>query len=80
MTQIASFIEENPEILGGTPVIKGTRVTVYAIANRLDFGETREAIREDYPEFTDEIIDAAVAYAGAHPLVETPGGKPWLKV
>jgi uncharacterized protein (DUF433 family) len=70
------FIAIDADILGGTPCIKGTRVTVYAIAARAAGGEAVEEIIEDYPELTPEIIESAVTYAEAHPLIGRPGGRP----
>lgn len=74
-----THIEENPDILGGTPVIKGTRLSVYAIRGRLDGGESIDAIIDDYPQLGREAIEAALLYARSHPLVGRPGGRPWTK-
>jgi uncharacterized protein (DUF433 family) len=73
------LIERNPGILGGTPVIKGTRLNVYAIAGRLDHGETIEELLRDYPYVTREQLEAAQLYAKANPLRGRPGGRPWEK-
>lgn len=43
------FIETNPKILDGTPVIKGTRIPISRILFLLKDGYTIEAIQEDYP-------------------------------
>lgn len=72
-----AVIVEDPEILGGTPVIRGTRLSVYAIRGRLDGGDTIEDILADYPHLTRDLIDAAAIYARSHPLVGRPGGRPW---
>jgi uncharacterized protein (DUF433 family) len=73
------LIERNPEILGGTPVIRGTRLNVYAIAGRLEHGETVDELRAEYPYVTREEIQAALLYARANPLRGRPGGRPWQK-
>ncbi|WP_397546606.1 DUF433 domain-containing protein [Rhodothermus marinus] len=52
----------DPEIMGGKPTIRGTRITVGTILNQLRF-QTREELLQDYPELTPEDIDAALAYA-----------------
>jgi uncharacterized protein (DUF433 family) len=70
-------IVENEAILGGTPVIRGTRLSVHAIRGRREAGDTMEAILEDYPHLTPEMIETATIYARAHPLVGRPGGRPW---
>jgi uncharacterized protein (DUF433 family) len=42
-------IEINPEIMGGKPVIRGTRVPVEIILRKLGAGMTPEAIITDHP-------------------------------
>ena len=37
-----SFIQSNPQIMMGKPVITGTRITVESILERLGAGETPE--------------------------------------
>ena len=70
----------DPEIMGGTPCIKGTRLTVYVVKARLDGGDTVEELIGDYPHLSVEQIDAAVDYAARVPFVEHPDGRPWRKV
>jgi uncharacterized protein (DUF433 family) len=67
----------DPEILGGTPVIRGTRLTVYAVHARLAAGESVDDVVEDYPQLTREAIEAADVYARTHPLRGRPSGRPW---
>jgi uncharacterized protein (DUF433 family) len=76
-TPIDRWIEINPEIQGGTPVIRGTRITVYAVLGRLDGGDPMEDLLDDYPYVTREAFEAAAAYARVHPFEEHPDGKPW---
>jgi uncharacterized protein (DUF433 family) len=71
------WIEHNPDIKGGTPVIKGTRMSVYAVQGRIDHGDSIEDIVEDNPDLPLDSIEAAIAYARANPPVGRPGGKPW---
>jgi hypothetical protein len=35
-----AHIAVDDEIMGGTPVIRGTRITVYAVLGRIDHGDT----------------------------------------
>jgi uncharacterized protein (DUF433 family) len=58
-------ITPNPEILGGKPIIRGTRVPVYLIAGFVQDGVTPAGVVEDYPELTVEVVEAAVAYAAS---------------
>jgi uncharacterized protein (DUF433 family) len=56
-------VEVNPKILGGKPVIKGTRVPVYLILELLSAGYDFKRIMEAYPTLKEEDIKAAVEYA-----------------
>jgi uncharacterized protein (DUF433 family) len=56
-------IETNPEIMGGKPVIRGTRVPVETILRKLGAGVTPERIVADHPRVTLEDIKAAQAFA-----------------
>lgn len=53
----------NPKIMVGKPVIKGTRITVYEIINRIAQGQTFDYIKDDL-EIKIEDIKAALVYAG----------------
>jgi len=71
------YITSDEDILGGTPVIAGTRLTVYAILGRLQDGDSIDALAEDYPEIPREAFEAAEIYAKSHPLRGRPSGRPW---
>jgi uncharacterized protein (DUF433 family) len=53
----------DPGILGGKPVIRGTRVPVYLIVNHVAAGYTVEQILAEYPMLTREDIKAALEFA-----------------
>ena len=57
------FIERNPEVLTGKPVIKGTRISVELIMRKLAGGYTFEKIIEAYPHLNKEQLTAACEYA-----------------
>jgi len=59
------FIERKPGVLGGKPVIKGTRISVQLILERLGDGWTEAELLDAYPHLTPEHIRAAQAYAAA---------------
>lgn len=59
----SEFIEVNPSIMLGKPVIRGTRITVELILEKLAAGETVEQILEAHPRLTREAIQAALAFA-----------------
>ena len=56
-------IEMNPEIMGGKPVVRGTRVPVELVLRKPGAGMTAEAILADHPRLTVEDIMAARAFA-----------------
>jgi uncharacterized protein (DUF433 family) len=67
----------DPDILGGTPVIRGTRLTAHAVHGRLAGGESVDDILDDYPQLTREAVETADLYARTHPLRGRPAGRPW---
>lgn len=71
------YIVSDADILGGTPVIAGTRLTVYSILGRLQDGDTVEDLALDYPDIPREAFTAAGLYAKTHPLRGRPSGRPW---
>ena len=52
-------IEMNPEIMGGKPVVRGTRIPVELVLRKLGAGMTPDAILTDHPRLTLEDIRAA---------------------
>jgi uncharacterized protein (DUF433 family) len=62
------LVTTDPEILGGIPVIKGTRVPVYDLAASVQEGIPRDRILAAYPTINEHHLDAAVAFAEANPL------------
>lgn len=57
------FIQSDPSIMMGKPVIKGTRITVELILEKPASGETIEQILEEHLRLTKETIQAALAFA-----------------
>jgi uncharacterized protein (DUF433 family) len=56
-------IEMNPDIMGGKPVIRDTRIPVELVLRKLSAGMSVEAIMLDHPRLTPEDIHAAQAFA-----------------
>lgn len=56
-------IVRNPEILGGTPVFRGTRVPIQTLFDYLGGGETLEDFLEGFPTVSREAAVAALAEA-----------------
>jgi uncharacterized protein (DUF433 family) len=57
------YIEVNPEVRFGKPVIKGTRITVYDVLQWLASGMTHAEIIEDFPQLNESQILACLSYA-----------------
>ncbi|MFH6984425.1 DUF433 domain-containing protein [Marinoscillum sp. 108] len=57
------FLEIRADKRFGKPCIIGTRISVYDVLNWLSNGMSREDIKSDFEELTDEMIDACLAYA-----------------
>jgi len=51
------------KILGGKPVIKGTRIPVYLIVEMVANGLSIKDILKEYPELSEEDVKAALRYA-----------------
>lgn len=61
------MVVEDPEILGGTPVIRGTRIPVHDVAALIDAGTPREELTEIYPRLKPSQLELASIYAKANP-------------
>jgi len=56
-------ITTNPEVMLGKPVVRGTRITVEIILEKLAAGVEVDEILADYPHLTRKDVLAALAYA-----------------
>jgi len=56
-------IEVNPEICGGKPVIRGTRIMVRNILGMVAGGYSVDRIVTAYPDLTREDVNEALEYA-----------------
>jgi len=61
MTHVRIAID--PGIMGGKPVIRGTRVPVETILRKLGAGMSAEAILADHPRLTHDDVLAAQSFA-----------------
>jgi uncharacterized protein (DUF433 family) len=64
-------ITKNPDILGGTPVFRGTRVPLQTLFDYLEGGETLEDFLEGFPTVSRESAVAALEEA-KHLLLARP--------
>ena len=58
-------IVRDPQICGGEPVFRGTRVTLRTVLASLAAGDGVEAILADFPALKPEDVQAAIAFAAA---------------
>lgn len=66
-----NLIESNPKIMFGKPVIKGTRITVELILEKIADGETVDQILSSYPHLSREQVLACVNFARKSLSLET---------
>ncbi len=74
------MIQSDPSVMMGKPVIKGTRITVELILEKLGEGKTIEQILDAHPRLTRAGILAAMRFGAAalradvaYPLLEPAG-------
>lgn len=61
--ETSSLIVSNPKVMMGKPVIRGTRITVELILEKLASGQSEEQILKAHPHISREAIRAALAFA-----------------
>lgn len=60
---VVNVIVKDPDILGGTPVFRGTRVPIQSLFDYLEGGETLEDFLQGFPTVTRESAVAALEEA-----------------
>jgi uncharacterized protein (DUF433 family) len=77
LARARAMVVSDPEIRGGEPVIKGSRIGVYEVATMLERGATSEELLSGYPTLRPQHLDLAVMYAKAYPRRGRPPKHPW---
>lgn len=72
MIDYQSRIIRDPQICGGQPVIKGTRVTLRTVLASLAEGAGIPEILADFPSLTEEDVRAVIAFAAASAEEDIP--------
>jgi uncharacterized protein (DUF433 family) len=78
MNALLERIIINPEVCGGKPCIKGTRIWVSLILDFLADGMTEAELLAEYPHLTHEDVLAAIAYgaeAARERVLPVPAGR-----
>ncbi|MGH9698816.1 MAG: DUF433 domain-containing protein [Candidatus Acidiferrales bacterium] len=60
---MANMILKDPNILGGEPVFRGTRVPFQVLIDYLEGGDTLDEFLEQYPSVSRELAVAAIEEA-----------------
>ncbi len=63
MIKYSQYIEINSEKRFGKPIIIGTRISVYDVLSWLSNGLSREEIIVEYPELSENQINACLSFA-----------------
>ncbi|QDU31963.1 hypothetical protein ETAA8_71250 [Anatilimnocola aggregata] len=63
METISPFVQSDPELLGGTPVFRGTRVPVRALLDYLAAGSTVDEFLDHFPTVTREQANGSLGQA-----------------
>ena len=56
-------IVSNPTILGGKPIIRGTRISVEMVMEWIASGASRDDILKSYPHLSTEDVQQVTSYA-----------------
>ena len=62
-TDLLQRITQNPKVMAGQPVIRGTRLTVRFVLNVLAHGTTADELMNEYEGVTSEDIQACLLFA-----------------
>jgi uncharacterized protein (DUF433 family) len=65
-------IVRDPQVCGGEPVFRGTRVTLRTVLASLAAGDSIEEILADFPALKAEDVQAAIAFAAASAEEDLP--------
>ena len=77
---VGTRIVTDPAILGGKPVVRGTRISVEHILELIASGATVDDIARTYPALVKEDVIAAVQFAAQYLRRSYPGSNSRLPV
>lgn len=67
LSSMQERVEVDPEVRGGEPVFRGTRIPIHGIARKQALGSAKEELLEDYPKLTEDDLELAARYAELYP-------------
>lgn len=59
---LSTAVVTTPGVRGGKPCLAGTRITVDDVLSYLASGMTNAQIVADFPELTNELVNAAIEF------------------
>ncbi len=65
-------ITRDPQVCGGEPVFRGTRITLRTVLASLATGDSAEHILADFPALKPADVQAAIAFAAASAEEDLP--------
>ncbi|MCA9925113.1 MAG: DUF433 domain-containing protein [Anaerolineales bacterium] len=68
----ANYIIRDPNICGGTAVVKGTRIPIRTILASLAEGDQAEDLLNSFPTLTEEAVWAVIAFAADSAAEDMP--------
>jgi uncharacterized protein (DUF433 family) len=75
--KVEQMVVSDPEVMGGTPVYRGTRIPVDLVATMSAQGTSVEEILNGYPALSREQVELAPLYVAAFPRRGRPVRRPW---
>jgi uncharacterized protein (DUF433 family) len=72
LARARDLVVQDPTIVGGVPVVRGTGIPVHDLAASVRAGIDATRIRATYPTLTDEDYRLALLYAEAYPISGRP--------
>jgi len=75
--RLQQIVVSDPEIMGGTPVFRGTRIPVDLVADMLAQGASAEEVLQGYPTLDRERIAIAPLCARVFPVRKSANRNPW---
>jgi uncharacterized protein (DUF433 family) len=63
--KLPARIEAKSDVMMGKPCVKGTRIPVYLLLQKMGAGETSEQLLSAYPQLKADDLNACIQYAAA---------------
>jgi uncharacterized protein (DUF433 family) len=63
--KLPARLASNPDVMMGRPCVKGSRIPVYLLLQKIAAGEDAEQLLAAYPQLTKEDLLACLEYAAA---------------